>query len=635
MTPTPTGTPGCSAPLPVDGQLPDGYVQATSPADGTLNVPLATNTLVIVFNQPMQSSGAGGANDKAQYTLKRVSDNKAINIGTAVYNSATYTTTLTFNNTDPTWGARTWYYLTVKGGVKNFCGQNQVGTVNVYFKTEDNLPTPTATLTPTATTGTPVNTPTATSTPGCTAPLPVDGALPDGFVANVVPADGTLNVPITTTTVKIYFNQPMMTGGGGGSAANPANYELKRSFDDHAVSLLSAIYNASDYSVTLTFNSSDVDWNVRTWYYLKVKGGIQNACGSNQGKDVLTYFKTEDAPTGCMLPLPVDGALPDGFVQAITPSDGTTSVPLSTRTVIISFNQRMKYSAGAGSADDNASYELKRSSDNKGIPILSVSYDPASYTATVTFDNTRAEWGAGTWYYFNVKGGVQNECGDKQNANVTTYFKTQDTILTTPTPTATPTGTLMATSTPACTAPLPVDGTLPDGFVQNINPADATLNVPLSMTTINVQFNQPMLQSGAGSPGNAANYELKRASDDHVVSLVSVAYDPLVYTATISFNNTDPDWNPLTWYYFKVKAPVQNICAAKQNSDVIIYFKTADNQLNVPVASTATPTGRALPSSPTAIGLITRAAPSMTVTVMPGASSTPIPQAPTFVPKRK
>jgi hypothetical protein len=160
--------------------------------------------------------------------------------------------------------------------------------------TPTNTPTPTLTHTPTGTatstpTDTPTLTPTLTATPVCIDPVFDDGELPEGFVQSMDPDDEETGVPINTTAIIIYFNQPM-----GANVTATGQYQIfQESSSGKKVHLNSATYHSADYSVTLSFDNSDPDWIRDTWYNVEIKGGIKNACGTNQGGTVTTRFQTE------------------------------------------------------------------------------------------------------------------------------------------------------------------------------------------------------------------------------------------------------------------------------------------------------------------------------------------------------
>jgi hypothetical protein len=147
--------------------------------------------------------------------------------------------------------------------------------------------TPTLTSTPTATPAdTP--TPTLTATPVCSDPVFDDGELPEGFVQSMDPYDEETGVPINTTVIIVYYNQPM------GAVTAPGQYQVfQESSPNNKVHLTSVDYDSADYSVTLSFDNSDPDWIRDTWYNIEIKGEVKNACGTKQRDPVTTRFKTE------------------------------------------------------------------------------------------------------------------------------------------------------------------------------------------------------------------------------------------------------------------------------------------------------------------------------------------------------
>jgi hypothetical protein len=108
-------------------------------------------------------------------------------------------------------------------------------------------------------------------------------------VERIDPDDEEAGVPINTTAIIVYFNQPM-----GTNVTATGQYDVfQESSPSQKVHLTSATYESADYSVTLSFDNSDPDWIRDTWYSVELKGGIQNACGTNQGGTVTTRFQTE------------------------------------------------------------------------------------------------------------------------------------------------------------------------------------------------------------------------------------------------------------------------------------------------------------------------------------------------------
>jgi len=191
-----------------------------------------------------------------------------------------------------------------------------VSPTSTTINTSTSTPTPTSTSTPTATnfpTSTPVhtatNTPTGTPTPtntltptstdtqsSCIPPITDDGELPEGFVQAINPADNSTGYPISRNTIVITFNQQMPTSGGG-SVEKSNSYKINVVGNvNQAISILSAVYNATAKTVTLTFDTSDSEWITSTWYEIGIRSGIHNLCGTPQSVKITTIFQTETTP---------------------------------------------------------------------------------------------------------------------------------------------------------------------------------------------------------------------------------------------------------------------------------------------------------------------------------------------------
>jgi hypothetical protein len=327
----------------------------------------------------------------------------------------------------------------------------------------------------------------------------------------------------------------------------------------------------------------------------------------------------------------------------VVPNDGATTVLLTTNTFTVYYNQPMRVGGGGGSADRLNNYLLYRRSDGRKITLLSVTYNPTAYTATITFGNTQVEWTENTWFVINIFSGIQNACGVNQGATVVTAFKTTFTRTSTPTPTGTlPTATATPTGTPTCSAPLSVNGNLPDGYVTSVTPPDGTQNVPLTTATITIQFNQPMNStSGGGRVTDINRYALRRVSDNGNVRLLGVVYDPINYSITLTIDLADQDWQLGTWYYLEVDDKVENICRTQQGDQVYSFFKTDGPPAPMPVfrPGTAVPEKTDVPQPsptpspmPTATVTLTRtrtatSAPTHTPLPTSTRTSTPFPTA--------
>jgi hypothetical protein len=114
-----------------------------------------------------------------------------------------------------------------------------------------------------------------------------------GFVASTDPAHNQTGVPMTTSTIIIYFNQPMDDTIGPGSVVKGANYT--NNIDNLAggnIPLTGLTYDSSNDSVTITFDTSDVDWKTSNSYRLTIKDKVQNVCGTEQAVDVVVEFQT-------------------------------------------------------------------------------------------------------------------------------------------------------------------------------------------------------------------------------------------------------------------------------------------------------------------------------------------------------
>lgn len=293
-TPEPTGTP--------NKVVPTRTPTPTSRIPGTLTrTPTATQTLTYTpTNTPTVSTAPAATHTPTPTTTSTLTATPTATYTPAFTPTSTPTGTPTPTSTlTPTFTPTSTYTLTF---TPTFTPMNtptdtptptSTHTPTATY-TPTNTPTPTATFTPTNT-FTPTSTPTLSPTPGCFV-VPIDGALPDGFVKDVDPADGATNVPITRDYVIIYFNQPMRNDGGGGSVEKPEHYHIYNTAtgkDINASNILSRSYNPIDYSLTIRFNTSDTNWQSNTLFNIIVDGTLQNACGDKQGGKVYTEFTTE------------------------------------------------------------------------------------------------------------------------------------------------------------------------------------------------------------------------------------------------------------------------------------------------------------------------------------------------------
>jgi Bacterial Ig-like domain len=109
----------------------NGFADSTIPANGTVNVPMATTTITIIYNQPMMASGGQSVDRVEKYSFNNISTNKKVSLVSATYNTTTYSVTLTIDITDADWQAASEYELTIKT-VENFCGAAQTSITRTF-----------------------------------------------------------------------------------------------------------------------------------------------------------------------------------------------------------------------------------------------------------------------------------------------------------------------------------------------------------------------------------------------------------------------------------------------------------------------------------------------------------------------
>lgn len=122
-------------------------------------------------------------------------------------------------------------------------------------------------------------------TPSCTAPDPVNG-----FVVSTNPANGAVNVSMSTTTITIVYDQPMMDTGGQ-SVDRVDKYLLSNQTTPGLITITGVTYDPATYTATLTIDTSDSNWLSGNLYELTIKT-VQNACGTSQ-TSVIRTFTTE------------------------------------------------------------------------------------------------------------------------------------------------------------------------------------------------------------------------------------------------------------------------------------------------------------------------------------------------------
>ncbi|MBZ0310305.1 MAG: cadherin-like domain-containing protein, partial [Anaerolineae bacterium] len=126
----------------------------------------------------------------------------------------------------------------------------------------------------------------------CSPPEAIDGALPDGYIADIIPGNGQTDVPLSTSTITIYFSQQM-----GVNVTSSGMYEVYQLGNSgKKVQIVPPVeYNPSTFTTTLTLRSDDPDWIGNMFYVVSVNNLMQNSCGTVQSggaSEVTTTFQT-------------------------------------------------------------------------------------------------------------------------------------------------------------------------------------------------------------------------------------------------------------------------------------------------------------------------------------------------------
>ena len=139
---------------------------------------------------------------------------------------------------------------------------------------------------------------------------------------------------------------------------------------------------------------------------------------------------TPTLPPACSFPLPgsIDYAPPpNGFVEAIYPSNGATDVPMSINHITIFFNQPMEIGTGGHGVQNIGRYLLQNLSNNDKLDITDVTYDPLTFVAQVYFSKA-SNWSILTTYQFTIDKEIANDptCAVKQDVHIQIEFTTDN-----------------------------------------------------------------------------------------------------------------------------------------------------------------------------------------------------------------
>ena len=120
----------------------------------------------------------------------------------------------------------------------------------------------------------------------------------NGFVVGTNPANISTGVLLSTSVITVTFNQPMLTSGGD-NVLSTNEYALGNLTNGNNVTITGVSYDPVTYTVALTINTSDVDWQAGSLYRLTIEN-VKNSCGQSQ-VNVYRFFTTQTEISGRVL----------------------------------------------------------------------------------------------------------------------------------------------------------------------------------------------------------------------------------------------------------------------------------------------------------------------------------------------
>ena len=581
-----TANTSCDPPDPLSG-----FISSTVPGEGDI-VSINTNTIAVVFNQAMSTSGGGSVLDIGNFDshIQNLTYGGDVPILSVSYNAQTKTATLLLDTSDKDWLPGSQYQLKVKSGIKNACEVQQGVDVLVTFYTQSAI---------------------------------------NGQVRNDVDVDGDLgdgDDGIPGVTLELEDSACTL-----GSTCRTTRTDAEGFY--RLVDLPADTYTLHQYDLPGYTSTADVD------------GGDPNQVVVSIG--AANYVTGQDfLDTGtCTPPDPLSG-----FVDSTVPGEGDI-VSINTDTIVVVFNQAMSTNVLDKGSFDSHIQNLTYGGD---VPILSVSYNAQTKTATLYLDTSDKNWLPGSQYELKIKSGIKNACEVQQGVDVLVTFYTQSaingqvrndvdvdgdlgdgddgipgvtleledsacTLGSTCRTTSTDAGgfyrfvdlladtyTLHQYDLPGFTSTADVDGgdpnqvtisigavnyvsgqdfldtgtcTSPDplsGFISSTVPADGEILVQMDTDTLLIYFNQPMATEGGGSVTDLESYhdKIKNQDSDGNVPILSAVYNPETYVATLTLDLDNPDWQPGTWYQLEIDKSIQNACKTNQGISVFVEFQT-------------------------------------------------------------
>jgi hypothetical protein len=358
-----TGT--CTPPDPISG-----FISSTVPSDGEI-VSIGMDTIEVVFNQAMSTSGGGSVLDKGNFdnNIDNLTFGGDVPILSVSYDAQTRTATLYLDTLDMDWLPGSQYQLKVKGGIKNACEDGQGNDILMSFFMMGGIA---------------------------------------GQVRNDVDGDGDLGDGDKGISGVIIELEDSACIPGDSCRTTSTDGDGNYQFAD----LLADTYTIHQYDLPGYISTADSD------------GGDPNQMTVSMGaSDYLVGRDFLDTGT-CTPPDPING-----FVESTSPFDGQTLIQMDADTILIFYNQPM-YTDGGGSVVNLANYHDKIKNLDKGgdVPILSAVYNPDTNVVRLSLDLNDLDWLPGSWYELEIDNSIQNACKTNQNISVYIAFQTTTAI---------------------------------------------------------------------------------------------------------------------------------------------------------------------------------------------------------------
>ena len=314
---------------------------------------LSDNTLTVTFDQPMITYGGGSVLDIGNFDNNI--DNQTlggdVKILDVSYDPNTYTATLTIDTADPQWQPGSQFRLRIKDKLKNACDVKMAANVDVFFTT---------------------------------------AAFVSGQVLNNLDSKGIYGVLVE------------LTGASCGGSCGTTTTDLNGDFIFSGLS-------AGNYTLLQT--------------NLPGYNSVSDSDPPNDDQVNLT-LQLAATPQAISSPIRRRACAAPGVVST-NPGNGVSGISLSTSTLTVTFNQPM-ITYGGGSVLDKGNFDNNIDNQTLGgdVPIVGVSYDPNTYTATLTIDTSDPDWLPGSQFRLRIKDGLKNACDVKMAAQVDVFFTT-------------------------------------------------------------------------------------------------------------------------------------------------------------------------------------------------------------------